>query len=370
MLRLAVRNLFQSKVRLMISIGGVALALMLILSLDAVFAGAQTQVTAYIDRSGADIFVAQSGVRNMHMAASALPSSAATEVRAVRGVESVTPILYLTNMIVIGEERSLAYVIGLPPRAAVGGPWRVVVGKAIPSVGEAIIDQGVALKSGVGLGDEVEILGEEFVVVGLSDGTATLFNSVVFISKQDFARLRGDSRTISFVLVTVKSGESPHTVAARIEASVNDVTALPRNEFAAQERQVIKDMSTDVLAIMNLVGFLIGLSVMALTIYTATLARRAEYGVLKALGARNMHLYKAVLAQALISVILGFGVGLAFTWGLAAVAPYLNLKLALEVGADSLIKVSGVSLIIAGVSAILPIRQVAGLDPAMVFRGK
>jgi ABC-type antimicrobial peptide transport system permease subunit len=32
--------------------------------------------------------------------------------------------------------------------------------------------------------------------------------------------------------------------------------------------------------------------------------------------------------------------------------------------------VSGVSLIIAAVSAILPIRQIAGLDPAMVFRGR
>ena len=36
MLRIALRNLFQNKVRLLISVGGVALALMLILALDAV----------------------------------------------------------------------------------------------------------------------------------------------------------------------------------------------------------------------------------------------------------------------------------------------------------------------------------------------
>ena len=41
---------------------------------------------------------------------------------------------------------------------------------------------------------------------------------------------------------------------------------------------------------------------MALTVYTATLARRAEYGVLKALGAHNRQLYGVVLTQALISV--------------------------------------------------------------------
>ena len=54
MIRLAFRNLFQNKARLAISIGGVALALLLILSLDAVFTGVERQVTAYIENSGAD----------------------------------------------------------------------------------------------------------------------------------------------------------------------------------------------------------------------------------------------------------------------------------------------------------------------------
>ncbi|MBI5349592.1 MAG: ABC transporter permease, partial [Chloroflexi bacterium] len=57
MIRLAFRNLFQNRARLMISVGGVALSLLLILSLDAIFTGVEGQVTAYIDHSGADIFV-------------------------------------------------------------------------------------------------------------------------------------------------------------------------------------------------------------------------------------------------------------------------------------------------------------------------
>ena len=79
MIRLAFRNLFQNKARLVISVGGVALALLLILSLDAVFTGVERQVTAYIDSSGADIMVAQSDVRNMHMASSSLPDSVSKE---------------------------------------------------------------------------------------------------------------------------------------------------------------------------------------------------------------------------------------------------------------------------------------------------
>ncbi len=368
MLRLAFRNLFQSKARLVMSVGGVALALLLILALDAIFAGVERQVTAYIDYSGADIFVAQKGVRNMHMAASSLPASVARKVKAVAGVASVTPILYLTNVVEANETRNLAYVIGLPAAPAAGGVWQVAAGKGTPADGEAIIDRRVAETSGVGLGDQVKILGEEFTIVGLSDGTTTLVNSVAFISKRDFATLRGDSDIVSFLLVKVEPGQSPEVVVARIEAQVDNVTAQTRLAFADQERKVIQDMSTDLIAIMNLVGFLIGLAVMALTVYTATLSRRAEYGVLKALGARNGHLYRAVLAQALISVTLGFGLGLAFTLVLSALVPRLGANLTLEISRASLAKVAGVSLVIAAISAVLPIKQLAGLDPAMVFR--
>jgi putative ABC transport system permease protein len=370
MIRLAFRNLFQNKIRLVISVGGVALALLLILSLDAIFAGVEQRITVYIDNSGADVFVAQSDVRNMHMASSSLPDSVRRKVKTLPGVASVTPIQYQSNYVVMNDERNLAYIIGLPENAGFGGPWDISSGRSLPGEGEAIIDRTVAEESGVKLGDDVEILGEDFEVVGLSEGTSSLVNSVAFISTKNFEELRGSYDTFSFLLAKVSAGESSEVVAARIQARIRDVTAQTRDDFARQERKVVKDMSTGVIAIMNLIGFLIGLAVMALTVYTATLAHRAEYGVLKALGARNGHLYRTVLAQALLSVAFGFAIGLAITLVVATIVPRLGLSMVLVVGGASLLKVGSISLLIAGMAAILPIRQIAGLDPARVFRGK
>jgi putative ABC transport system permease protein len=109
---------------------------------------------------------------------------------------------------------------------------------------------------------------------------------------------------------------------------------------------------------------------MALTVYTSTLSRRREYGMLKALGARNRDLYFTVLAQAILSVLLGFFFGWAITWLLTLVVPLIGLPLTMAVNPKSLIKVGAVSLLLAGLSAMAPIRQIGGLDPAMVFRGK
>lgn len=366
---LAYRNLVQNRVRLVLSVAGVALALTLVLAFDAIFTGVESQITAYIDRAGADVFVSQAGVRNLHMASSALPTAVVDRVRAVPGVAATTPILYTTAMLTLGEDRAITYVMGLPPGATMGGPWRVVQGAARPAAGEVILDRGVAAQAGVRLGDRVSILGQPFTVAGLSAETANLMNSVTFITSDDFARLRATPQVVSFVLVQVAPGVAPDAVARRIEAEVSGVTAQTRQAFAAQERKIVTDMSVELITIMNLVGLVIGLAVLALTIYTATLARRAEYGILKALGVRDSQLARVVVLQACYSVAFGFTVGLLVTLLVAALAPRLSPNLALTLSAGSLAKVSLFALASAALAALLPIRQIARLDPALVFKG-
>ena len=367
-LLLARRALGRSRVRLLASVGGVALALSLTLALDAIYAGVANQLTAYVDRSGADVWVAQRGVRNLHMVASWLPDNAVGQVRAVDGVADATPILYSTDTISAGDERSVAYVIGLPADAAMGGPWQITQGEPVVGRGGIIVDRDFARRAGIGIGDPVEVMGGEARIVGLSEGTASLVNSVAFVSFDDFQALRGGAPVVSYVLVRVAPGSAPDDVARQIEARVPGVTALSRPAFAAEERRLVTDMSADVIAIMSVVGFVVALAVVALTVYVATLARRREYGVLKALGARNLVLYRVVLVQAVLSVSLGFLVGLVFTALLALLVPLAGSGLELALSLDSLIKVGLFATIIAALAAVVPIRQVAGVDPAVVFR--
>ena len=362
------RNLARNRVRLLVSVGGVALALSLTLALDAIYAGVANQLTTYIDRSGADVWVSQPGVRNLHMVASWLPDSVIDQVRAVNGVAEATPILYSTDTITAGDERAVAYVIGVRADAPMGGPWDIVEGSSRVGRGEVIVDRGFARKAGATLGDRVTVLGGEATIVGLSEGTASLVNSVAFVSFDDFRAMRAGAPVVSFMLVRTADGASADGVAAEIERRVGGVTAQSRDAFAAGERRLVTDMSAEIISIMNVIGFVVGLAVVALTVYIATLARRREYGVLKALGARNRVLYRIVLAQAVLSVALGLVIGLAFTGLVGFLVARTDLNLELAITASSLIKVGLFAIVIAGLAAILPIRQVAELDPAIVFR--
>jgi putative ABC transport system permease protein len=365
---LARRNLGRNRVRLLASVGGVALALSLTLALDAIYAGVANQLTTYIERAGADVWVAQSGVRNLHMVASSLPVSIVDEVEAVDGVAAVTPILEATDIISAGDDRAVVYVIGLPESASMGGAWDIIEGTARVGPGEIIVDRGFAARAGVTIGDTVGVLGGEARIVGLSRGTASLMNSVAFVSFADFQAMRGGAPVISFALVRASSGATAETVAADIERLVPGVTAQSRSDFVAQERRIVTEMSADVISIMSVIGFVVALAVVALTVYVATLAQRRGFGVLKALGARNRVLYRVVLIQAALSVAVGFVIGLAFTGLLAFAIGQTDLNLELAITSASLVKVGLFAAIIAGLAAILPIRQVAGVDPAVVFR--
>jgi putative ABC transport system permease protein len=367
-LLLARRNLGQNRVRLAASVGGVALALSLVLALDAIFAGVANQLTAYIDRAGADVWVSQAGVRNLHMVASSMPASVTATVRAVDGVADAIPIMEVTDSIAAGEDRAVVYVVGLPTAATMGGPWDVVEGSSVVNPGEAIVDKGFAGRAGLRIGDAVTVLGREARVVGLSAGTSSLVNAVAFISIDDFRAARGGLPVVSFVLVRTVPDTNPDGVASAIERAVTGVTAQSRATFADEERRLVMEMSADVISIMNAVGFLVGLMVVALTTYVATLSRRREFGALKAIGSSSRFLYGVVLTQAILSVVVGFLVAVAFTGLIGLVVRLIGLDLALSITVASLAKVGAVAGVIAACAAVLPVRQIAGLDPAVVFR--
>lgn len=368
MLGLAWRNLLQSRTQFILGVGGVTLAILLMLSLDALLVGMEDDLIAYIEQSGANVFVSQDGVKNMHMASSAITKRDKRRAARAEGVTSASSILYTTSIVKAGDADVLSYIIGFDPDEPLGGPPEVVAGTTQLRRDEAIIDRAVARKQGLALGDIVEIFGQEFTIVGITEGLTNIMNSVTFIRLKDFQSLRsGDA--ISYALLTVKPGTDPKGVAEAITARNDDVLALSRNDFAREERQIIKDMAVEILNIMNLSGFLIGLAVTALTLYTSTLRKRQEYGVLKAIGARNEHLYIVVIAQAFLSLSLGFLGAVGLVWLMGQILPLAIPGMAMALTLAGVTRVLLSSLIIGFVAALAPAWQLSKLDPAQVFRG-
>lgn len=368
MFRLAVANLLQNKTRLLLSAGGVGLALTLVLFFSAIFAGAQGRLTVYIDHAGADIWVSQESVRTMHMSESAIPLDTVDKVKAVPGVADAIPVLYTSDILQANGNENIAYVLGVPDGATLGSPWDVTEGASRPGQDEIIIDHAIAQQLGVGLGDKVTAIGRQMTVAGMMSGTASIVSAVSFVRFDDFAAVRGGGNVASYVLVKVGSGESAPAVRDRIAQQVSAVTVQTKEQFAANERALVPDMSGDLIRIVNDAGYLTGLAVIVLTIYVATVARRKEYGVLKAMGVRNTKLFEIVVVQALLTVGIGFLTALGITLLLTVAIPQFNELLVLSVSSSTVVRLTLISALLAGIAALLPAAQLACLEPVKILR--
>jgi putative ABC transport system permease protein len=216
----------------------------------------------------------------------------------------------------------------------------------------------------VDLGDEVEVLNRSWRVSGLTSGMTNIVNSVSYVRFVDFALARGRDESASYVLV----GSDDPAALAPVIVSATGLTVQTRTEFSSQERQGIKDMSTDLMQIMTLAGFLIGLAVIGLTLYAATLSRIREVGVMKALGATPGRLVGVVLSQAAWTILAALAVALLMALGLGWLMGGAASTFPLVLEASSVARVVIGALALGAVGALAPLVRVARVDPASVFR--
>jgi putative ABC transport system permease protein len=362
---LARRYLFGERRRAVLATAGIAVALLLVLILDGIFAGAMQQVTAYIRTSQADIIVSQDGVRTMHMTTSALTTDVASRAGAIEGAVWVDPIGFVSG--VIGTEsggRQLSYVIGYTPGRH-GGPDQLAAGR-VPTDGEAVIDEIAADQLGLRIGDEVRVLGVWLRVSGFAKGGTSIVNTTTFVTSFELDRIHGP--TTSYLLIGARPGTNPTALRDALTAALPEATVQTRAEFAQEEAAVVADMSADVMRIMAIVGFAIALAVVSLTLFTATLARLRDFGIIKALGARSSRLAAVVLAQAAwtIALAVASAVGLALVMGRIVEAASPNLTIAIE--PSSVLRVAIGAVAIGALSALAPLRRVVSVDPASAFR--
>lgn len=364
---LAFRNLFQQKFRLALSIGGVALAMMLIVLLNGFLAGIYRQVTAYLDYTPADLIVAQDGVSNLLSSTSTLPANTGDLARGVPGIAQVIPIVSQFVILDIHDQKVVAYMVGNEPKMG-GGPWQLKAGRALADEDEVVLDWVMAERHGFGLGSTIEILDEDFKVVGLSDGTSSWMASFFFLEKRAAERLLLAPGSTSFLLLRLAPGADGTEVETRLQRRLRGVEILP----AAVVRQNDLDLLISIFAVpirmMVLIAFAVGTAILGMMIYTATVERVREYGVLKAVGIKNRQLYWLVTQQGLFTSLAGMTLGVGMAWlvgrGVMAVSP--RFLVIIQPGSALITTVTGLAMGL--LAALLPARYVGRLDPARVFK--
>jgi putative ABC transport system permease protein len=138
--------------------------------------------------------------------------------------------------------------------------------------------------------------------------------------------------------------------------------------MAANDLKLFAKVFSAPLKLMVGIAFLVGTMIVGLIIYTATVERQREYGVIKAIGAKNRFLYQIVVTQALFASIAGSALGILLANGAAqwimSVRPQFLIVFDPVDSGQALLAGLGMALI----ASIFPTRVIASLAPAEVFR--
>ncbi|MBI3942829.1 MAG: ABC transporter permease, partial [Chloroflexi bacterium] len=354
---LARRNLFQDKTRLVLSVAGVALAVMLILLLSGLLSGIYRQISTYLNYTPGSIVVTQDGVTNLLGATSLLPPGTLNAVRQVAGVSEAIPVLSQFVILDLHGKKQPAYLVGYDP-AVGGGPWHLAAGREPQRDEEVVFDRVLAQQHDIALGNKIEVMGREFTVAGLSEDTTSWMASFFFMRKTAAEALLGAPGATSLLLVTPSAGTSVDVLRDRL-AGVKGTEVLLKREMVDNDAKLFARIFSTPLQLMVGIAFLIGILVVGMVIYAATMERQREYGVLKAMGARNSVLYGVVTTQALIAAGAGACAGVALAFGGAQLIMTLRPQflVVIEPAAAFWSLFSG--LVMALLAAIFPVRAIA-----------
>jgi putative ABC transport system permease protein len=375
MLTVARKNLFHERIRLAISVGGVALSVFLIGILLSLYRGWETKVGEYVEDVPADLWVASEGATDFIQAASILPENAGTRLAFLPEVDTVSPLLVRPLELSKAGDRDgrkfEVQLVGYDPEIGLGGPLSVVEGKSPPGPDEIVIDRAMSDRYGIHIGDRLVRGSGSLTVVGTSSGGDFVFTQVAFVTletAEDFLGLdRKTQRT--FFLLTLHDPAEKEALANRIEAAAPDAMLFTGEEFADETRERLMGNILPMLVVVLVVAFVVGLAVAGLTIYTATVEKSREYGILKAEGFTNRFLYRVVLEQSLVTSTLGFILGAGLTIVLAPFAQDLVPQFVVLVRWQDIMGVIGATLLMALIAAYIPVRRIAQIDPVTVFKG-
>jgi putative ABC transport system permease protein len=311
---LARRNLFHDKVRFAVTLTGIVFALVLISIQIGLFLGFTTTTSNNIDHSNVDLWVVFHGVGYFDTGRN-FSERKFYQVLSTPGVAQAEKYMQAFGRWKRPDGRmENIQVIGFRPGSGLGEPWNVVEGSIadLKKEDSVLVDELYREKLGVEkIGDRVEIGDHRARVAGFTRGirsfTTSPFVYATFKNSLDYTNPSSSEDSTAYILVKAGAGVSPKELQERLRARLADVDVYTTAEFSRKTRFYWMFTTGAGLAVLTaaLMGLVVGVAVVAQTIYAATMDHIREYGTLKAMGATNGYLYRVLIEQAVWSAVLG-----------------------------------------------------------------
>jgi len=357
---------------------GVTFATLLMTQQVSIFLGIMDRTASQIkDVHDADIWVMDNKVRYIDE----VPGRPDMNLYRVRGVPGVAWAVKFYKgqgraRLENGDYRTLV-LLGLDDDTLVGAPREMIVGDLadLRRPDAVIVD-----KAGYEYmwPDEPYILGREFqlndrraVLVGVCKASAPFQTFPILYTRYSLAAgyVPTERNMMTYVLAQPAPGHDAKEVCRRIQEQTG-LQALTQEQFYWRTVNYFLNKTGIPVnfGITIILGFMVGAAITGQTFYLFTVENLKQFGCLKAMGVSNRRIVGMILIQAAVVGVVGYGLGLGITAiYFEATSPITHLA-GMHMTWQAAAGVAIAVMLIITLTALLSIRKVLVLEPAVVFR--
>ncbi len=372
-LTLAMRNLFHDRIRLIVTLVGILFSIVLVAVQLGLYLGAKRMIVDMIDNAQGELWITTFGAKSFEEGGIILTPKERHAALATPGVKAVVPLVVtFAEWRKPGGGSTNSVLVGTNPEDGGLAPWGIVEGDATSISGPdaVLVDKSYLQDLGIsGVGDTAQVEQGRVRVRGLTEGIRSFTMAPYIFTTANRARtLMGvPGENSSFFLVQLQPGADIETVRSDLKSRLNGTEVLSKAEFRDRSLdQWLFSTGAGVALIGGaILGLIVGVVIVAQTLYSSTKDHLNEFATLRALGSTSGYIIKVILAQAALSAVLGYVLGMAIAMVVVAFSGQTALPILMTPGLALFL--FAITLGMCAVSAVSAIVKVTKIDPAMVF---
>jgi putative ABC transport system permease protein len=357
-----------------------AVAGLMVLAMTGMFLGVGKAFTATIDRSPAEIMVLAADSDSLFGNNSGLPRRLIPTVYQHPDVTEVMPLsgswAFWSNFPKDGQPAKgngvqVMVIDPSPGSLTIPNDFDERMLQIIAEPYAVIIDSSSEGKLGVKIGDKAKMNGQTIWVRGATNDYPSMFNSIVFTSRQTAKLLNivDEGPRVGGLLVKIKDPKRVHQVVAELnQMGSGQYKAWAREDLSkVSERGMLKEGGISVIiGFAVVVGAFIGIVITWQTLQSAILANIKEFAGLRALGVSMGSLRLIIMEISFWVGIFGLIMTAVLVAGISMIAKSLNIPMDFPLYID--IPVSIVLLLIAIMSGFFSLGVLKKSQPADLLR--
>lgn len=365
MFGLTFRNLLRRRARSLLTMGGIAIGVGLIVALGAMTEGIIRDFTALAAQGGAELVAKQANVADMGY--SVIEERVGHAIAAMPEVQDVSGIVWGFSM---GKDTPFLMIFGMDPNGSAIRHFRVVEGAPIRGRGEVMLGKTAADTLKKQVGDVIKLPGGIFRVTGIYETGVGYEEGGGVMALPDAQAAFEKPRQVSLLQIKVVDPAQVEAVRAKIERRFGEDVSVSTTATFIENSSDIQNTRAMLGAIFVL-AVLVGGVVVTNTMVMAVMERTREIGTLRALGWRQSRVLWMVLSESLLLALIAAGLGILVGMGLNAALgaiPDFGSFISAVYTPQILIQAIVVSLFLGAAGGLYPAWHASRLRPVEALR--